>query len=122
MGPEGTGALVVADPDALRVGRPSYLSQDGYEQDGAFEPKEGAARFDPNLTPGAPSRAAGGDRARSRLGARAGSRDGGALPRRGSTESGEDVVVPEEPRHARLLARSGGGVRGDRRAAGGRRE
>jgi L-cysteine/cystine lyase len=52
-GPEGTGALVVADPDGLRVGHPSYLSQDGYEQDGAFEPKAGAARFDPNLTPGA---------------------------------------------------------------------
>ena len=51
-GPEGTGALVVADPDALRVGHPSYLSQDGYEQDGAFEPKAGAARFDPNLVPG----------------------------------------------------------------------
>jgi L-cysteine/cystine lyase len=52
-GPEGTGALVVADPDTLRVGRPSYLSQDGYEQDGAFEPRTGAARFDPNLTPSA---------------------------------------------------------------------
>jgi L-cysteine/cystine lyase len=52
-GPEGTGALVVADPDSLRVGHPSYLSQDGYEQDGAFEPKPGAARFDPNLTPAA---------------------------------------------------------------------
>jgi L-cysteine/cystine lyase len=51
-GPEGTGALVVADPDALRVGHPSYLSQDGYEQDGAFAPKAGAARFDPNLVPG----------------------------------------------------------------------
>ena len=52
-GPEGTGALVVADPEALRVGHPSYLSQDGYEHDGTFEPKPGAARFDPNLTPGA---------------------------------------------------------------------
>jgi L-cysteine/cystine lyase len=51
-GPEGTGALVVADPESLRIGHPSYLSQDGYEQDGAFEPKMGAARFDPNLTPG----------------------------------------------------------------------
>jgi len=51
-GPEGTGALVVADPDALRVGHPSYLSQDGYEQDGAFQPREGAARFDPNFIPG----------------------------------------------------------------------
>jgi L-cysteine/cystine lyase len=48
-GPEGTGALIVADPDGLRCGRPSYLSQDGYEQDGAFVHKAGAARFDPNL-------------------------------------------------------------------------
>ena len=52
-GPEGTGALVVADPDALRVAGPSYLSQQGYEPDGTFEPKDGAARFDPNLTPNA---------------------------------------------------------------------
>jgi L-cysteine/cystine lyase len=52
-GPEGTGALVVADPEGLRVGHPSYLSQDGYELDGAFQPRAGAARFDPNLTPGA---------------------------------------------------------------------
>jgi L-cysteine/cystine lyase len=52
-GPEGTGALVVADPDGLRIGHPSYLSQDAYEQDGAFAPKPGAARFDPNLTPAA---------------------------------------------------------------------
>jgi L-cysteine/cystine lyase len=51
-GPEGTGALVVADPDGLRVGYPSYLSQERYEQDGRFEPKTGAARFDPNLIPG----------------------------------------------------------------------
>jgi L-cysteine/cystine lyase len=52
-GPEGTGALVVADPEALRVGHPSYLSQQSYERDGTFEPKPGAARFDPNLTPNA---------------------------------------------------------------------
>jgi L-cysteine/cystine lyase len=52
-GPEGTGALVVADPEALRVGRPSYLSQESYDHDGVFEPKPGAARFDPNLTPNA---------------------------------------------------------------------
>jgi len=50
-GPEGTGALVVAEPDALRVGRPSYLSQQRYEPDGTFEPRPGARRFDPNLTP-----------------------------------------------------------------------
>jgi L-cysteine/cystine lyase len=52
-GPEGTGALVVAEPELLRVGRPSYLSQESYELDGRFEPKRGAARFDPNLTPNA---------------------------------------------------------------------
>lgn len=50
-GPEGTGALVVADPDALRVARPSYLAQQGYEPDGSFQAKDGAARFDPNVTP-----------------------------------------------------------------------
>jgi L-cysteine/cystine lyase len=95
-GPEGTGALVVAEPDALPVGHPSYLSQDGYEQDGAFAPKAGAARFDPNLTPGAHTagllaairaipewgyvRAAEmAERFRERLG-----------------EAGCDVVIPEE--------------------------
>ena len=50
-GPEGTGALVVAEPGALRVARPSYLSQQAYENDGRFVPKDSAARFDPNLTP-----------------------------------------------------------------------
>ena len=107
-GPEGTGALVVADPGALRVGRPSYLSQDGYEQDGAFEPREGAARFDPNLTPGsARRRAQGCDRSDPSVGVRACSRDGRAVPRaagrrrRGRGRAGE-------PRNARLLARAGG--------------
>ncbi len=50
-GPEGTGGLVVADPHALRIARPSYLSQQRHEPDGAFEPRDGAARFEPNLTP-----------------------------------------------------------------------
>ncbi len=50
-GPEGTGALVVADPEALRVGHPSYLSQRAHEADGTFEPHPGARRFEPNLTP-----------------------------------------------------------------------
>jgi len=52
-GPEGTGALVVAEPDGLRVGRPSYLAQQRYEPDGHFDPRPGARRFDPNLTPNA---------------------------------------------------------------------
>jgi L-cysteine/cystine lyase len=50
-GPTGTGALVVAEPDALRVGHPSYLSQQAHRPDGTFEPRDGARRFDPNLTP-----------------------------------------------------------------------
>jgi L-cysteine/cystine lyase len=52
-GPEGTGALIVAEPDALRVARPSYLSQQRYEPDGTFVPRDGAARFDPHLIPSA---------------------------------------------------------------------
>jgi L-cysteine/cystine lyase len=52
-GPEGTGALVVAEPERLRVGRPSYFSQQGFEPNGAFVPRAGARRFDPNVTPNA---------------------------------------------------------------------
>ena len=46
-GPSPTGGLYVRDPERLRVGMPSYFSQDGYEPDGRFRPKAGAARFDP---------------------------------------------------------------------------
>jgi L-cysteine/cystine lyase len=47
-GPDSTGALVVAEPERLRVTRPSYFSQASFERDGSFEPRAGAARFDPN--------------------------------------------------------------------------
>ena len=50
-GPDSTGALVVADPDRLRVAAPSYFSQAAYEPDGSFEPRPGAARFEPNWWP-----------------------------------------------------------------------
>jgi L-cysteine/cystine lyase len=50
-GPESTGALVVADPERLRVGRPSYFSQQRYDPDGVFEPWPGARRFDPGWVP-----------------------------------------------------------------------
>jgi L-cysteine/cystine lyase len=50
-GPEGTGALVVADPESLRVARPSYFSQQRYEPDGDFDPWPGARRFDPIWVP-----------------------------------------------------------------------
>jgi len=95
-GPDGTGALVVADPDALRVSHPSYLSQASYERDGSFVAKEGAARFDPNLTPG--SAVAG---LRAALGAipewadvRA--RELAERFRARLAEAGCDVVVPDE--------------------------
>jgi L-cysteine/cystine lyase len=45
-GPDSTGALVVADPERLRVARPSFLSQTSHEPDGAFVAKEGAPRFE----------------------------------------------------------------------------
>ncbi|MFL5921872.1 MAG: aminotransferase class V-fold PLP-dependent enzyme [Gaiellaceae bacterium] len=50
-GPDATGGLVVADPEALPVTAPSYLSQQGYEPTGVFTPRAGAARYDSNWTP-----------------------------------------------------------------------
>jgi L-cysteine/cystine lyase len=51
-GPDLTGALFVADPDGLRVGVPSYLSQREYDlAAGTWEPREGAQRFDTHFTP-----------------------------------------------------------------------
>ena len=95
-GPEGTGALVVADPDGLRVGHPSYLSQDGYEQDGRFEPKTGAARFDPNLIPGTST--AGLHAAIRGIPEWAYERAGETAERfrSGLRDAGCEVVVPEE--------------------------
>ena len=50
-GPDAAGALYVADPQALRVGLPSYWGRSAHEVDGAFEPVEGAGRFDPGTIP-----------------------------------------------------------------------
>jgi L-cysteine/cystine lyase len=50
-GPDATGALVVADPERLRVARPSYFAQARHESDGSFVAREGAERFDPNWLP-----------------------------------------------------------------------
>jgi L-cysteine/cystine lyase len=50
-GPETTGALVVAEPERLRVARPSYFSQESYELDGTFVPRPGARRFESNWIP-----------------------------------------------------------------------
>ena len=45
-GPDGTGGLVIRDPDTLRVAAPTFFSQARFEPDGAYEPKPGAGRFD----------------------------------------------------------------------------
>jgi L-cysteine/cystine lyase len=50
-GPDATGGLVVADPERLRVARPSYFSQSAYEPSGSFEPAAGAVRFDSGWIP-----------------------------------------------------------------------
>ncbi len=50
-GPAPTGGLYVRDPDRLDVTLPSYFSQSKYDPDGRFEPREGAARFDPGWIP-----------------------------------------------------------------------
>jgi L-cysteine/cystine lyase len=47
-GPDATGALVVRDPERLRVSRPGYFAQASYEPNGSFEPRPGAQRFEPN--------------------------------------------------------------------------
>jgi L-cysteine/cystine lyase len=95
-GPEGTGALVVAEPERLRVGRPSYFAQKRYEPDGAFEPWPGARRFDPNWIPVA---------LMSGLLAALGCRPEWGFERARETaercrtllaEAGEDVVTPAE--------------------------
>lgn len=52
-GPEATGALVVAEPEQLRIARPSYFGQETYEPDGSFVPRPGAGRFDPGWVPSA---------------------------------------------------------------------
>jgi L-cysteine/cystine lyase len=53
-GPDVTGALVVAEPDRLRVALPSYFAQSEHQPDGSFLPREGAERFDSGWI-GAPS-------------------------------------------------------------------
>jgi L-cysteine/cystine lyase len=95
-GPDGTGALVVADPEALRVSRPSYLAQQSYEADGTFVPKDGAARFDPNVTPTA---AVAGPRAAIAavpVWAFERAHELAGLFRVRLAEAGCDVVVPDE--------------------------
>ena len=50
-GPDALGGLAVAEPEALPIAAPSYLSQERYEPAGDFAPRAGAVRFDPGWTP-----------------------------------------------------------------------
>lgn len=50
-GPDQQGVLVVRDPERLRVALPSYMSKVTYEEDGAFVPQPGAARFEQQSGP-----------------------------------------------------------------------
>jgi L-cysteine/cystine lyase len=53
-GPDATGALYVADPEALRPRLVAYPSAEVYDIGaGTWEPKHGARRFDPVFTPAA---------------------------------------------------------------------
>jgi L-cysteine/cystine lyase len=49
-GPDSTGALYVADVEALRVARPSYFAQQSFEPGGRYVPRPGAERFDSGWT------------------------------------------------------------------------
>jgi L-cysteine/cystine lyase len=49
-GPESTGALYVADPDALRIAFPSYFAQESFEPGGRYVARAGAVRFDVGWT------------------------------------------------------------------------
>jgi selenocysteine lyase/cysteine desulfurase len=50
-GPDATGAVVIADPERLRIAVTSFLSQSSYEPDGSFVPHEGARRFERSWLP-----------------------------------------------------------------------
>ena len=51
-GPDATGALVLRDPDALRLTAPTYFSQTAYDLEApSFEPQTGAQRLDTGWIP-----------------------------------------------------------------------
>ena len=115
-GPDSTGALVVADPERLRVASPSYFSQAGYEPDGTLRAAPGRSPLRPQLVPAsslAGLLAAIDGRARLGLRARRGGRR--ALPRaarrarRGRDSRAERSTLvafraPGEPAGARRVA------------------
>ena len=51
-GPDATGALVLQDPDTLRLTAPTYFSQTAYDLEApSFEPQTGAPRLDTGWIP-----------------------------------------------------------------------
>ena len=79
-GPDATGALVVADPERLRVGRPSYFSQASFEPAGASS-RARAPRASTRLAPSAVLAGLLAALDVDRMGVRARRRAGCPLPR-----------------------------------------
>ncbi len=104
-GPDSTGALVVADPERLRISAPTFLSKVDNDSDGAFRPRPGAARFDPLVARPVPRRPARGARGTARVGVRARGSRRRALP--GAAEPTRGGDRPGEPRHARRVPSAG---------------
>ena len=50
-GPDSMGGLALADPDSLPLTAPSYFAQASHDEEGGFELRAGAGRFDPGWTP-----------------------------------------------------------------------
>ena len=100
-GPDSTGALYVADPDGLLVSKPSYFAQDGYEPDGSFTAREGAARFDSGWIP--PASLAGLEAALSGLPDWRFER-AAEVAKHARDRLAEDVDVVTEPGHAGLIS------------------
>jgi selenocysteine lyase/cysteine desulfurase len=102
-GPDATGALYVADPDALQPRLIAYPSAETYDIAAAtWEPKAGARRFDPSFTP--PTSLAGLEAALTDLpeGRFARARELADLCRERLLEAGLDVVT--EPGQATLVS------------------
>ena len=111
-GPDATGALVVADPERLRVARPSYFSQTRYEPDGQLRACRGRRALRPGWIATASLAgllAALAVRAGVALRARRGADR--ALPRAAGASSSRS-----SPGDATLVAFRAGGSAGRRRA------
>ncbi len=93
-GPEATGALVVAEPERLRVGRPSYFAQQEHQPNGAFVPKPGASRFDPGWISAAQLSGLRAARQRSAISAARVNRHSGWASSAALQDAGMEVVVP----------------------------